>query len=728
MAILKIKQPNGSWAIVGDTSETIKFTEQQLTDEQKKVARENIGAKAEVEEFIELEVDNLDDFVYNYSTNSWNRDPLKSYKIKVQGNPELRPDLETDAYGHHCKVRNGDILRGELLNADDNFKFHLYIKQTLYGGLAGEEHYRYWDEEGESWTKWTKTLDHPVDVIAANTTATPWNDNTIDKVMVFSEQSYAGVYSGVGSAVVNPDDLVNYYGDKHYVSYDKETNLTDDQKKQACDNIGAISTLRGEYIDSLDFIYSNGSWNHYPAGNYCGTSFQDINGEIITSWVLKGIELPISDQYLQYLFTEDNQYVRSIINKEVGKWRRVGIDEYIVKNDLNFTYYPDSDRWDYDPTLKYIRTSGDQIILDCEGVQHSARVRYWTLTGSGNPRATITEPAPGIKEYTLSIKQTLLDTENNMEHYRVYTYYGWSQNGGSVQGSGSWSKWYSNIPWPAINFNSLGEYSSMHAQYGYGPMTLPLVGILPFDNRSSSNDGITGSDTFLIDGNEVIIRLIEANALLRDSTTAYANGDILYYDNMTQTVRGAGLNYEVLKSKLDTMVDKDVNGNVIITGDLTVKGTTHTQDNETLRIADNIIELNSTKVDNSTTLSGIAINKDASSTYGVMYDPTDDTVKFGEGSTNEGVFTFGEGEGAPLAVRDDSSKLDDGAIMIFDKSKNRLVNSGYTIDSFKQWVRDYVETYMSTEIVISNNNAGGETLDINADNYTEENGTLTIGG
>ena len=44
MAILKIKQPNGSWAIVGDTSETIKFTEQQLTDEQKQVARENIGA------------------------------------------------------------------------------------------------------------------------------------------------------------------------------------------------------------------------------------------------------------------------------------------------------------------------------------------------------------------------------------------------------------------------------------------------------------------------------------------------------------------------------------------------------------------------------------------------------------------------------------------------------------------------------------------------------------
>ena len=49
MAILKIKQPNGSWAIVGDTSETIKFTEQQLSEEQKKIARDNIGAASQDE-------------------------------------------------------------------------------------------------------------------------------------------------------------------------------------------------------------------------------------------------------------------------------------------------------------------------------------------------------------------------------------------------------------------------------------------------------------------------------------------------------------------------------------------------------------------------------------------------------------------------------------------------------------------------------------------------------
>lgn len=185
------------------------------------------------------------------------------------------------------------------------------------------------------------------------------------------------------------------------------------------------------------------------------------------------------------------------------------------------------------------------------------------------------------------------------------------------------------------------------------------------------------------------------------------------------------------KKYVDTnFVSKDAQGNVSIAGDLTVQGTTYTQDNETLRIADNIIEINSEKADNTTILSGIAINKDGKSTYGVMYDPTDNTVKFGEGTTNNGVFSFGQNEGAPLAIRDDSSKLDDGAIMIFDKSKNRLVNSGYTIDSFKQWVRDYVETYMSTEIVSTVDTDGSETIEMTvADNLiSEKDGILKIGG
>jgi hypothetical protein len=170
--------------------------------------------------------------------------------------------------------------------------------------------------------------------------------------------------------------------------------------------------------------------------------------------------------------------------------------------------------------------------------------------------------------------------------------------------------------------------------------------------------------------------------------------------------------------------DGTIDGSLTVAGDLVVQGTTHTQDNETLRIVDNIIEINSEKADNATVLSGVAINKNSNSTYGVMYDPTDDTVKFGEGQTKDGEFSFKDGEGAPLAIREDSSNIADGAIMIFDKSKNKLVDSGYTIDGFKQWVKDYIEIYMSTTIV--ENEAGGETMEVSTNSYTEENGTLTI--
>ena len=168
-----------------------------------------------------------------------------------------------------------------------------------------------------------------------------------------------------------------------------------------------------------------------------------------------------------------------------------------------------------------------------------------------------------------------------------------------------------------------------------------------------------------------------------------------------------------------------ITGDLSITGDLTVQGIAHIQDSETSYIASNILELNPTKIDNSTVLSGIAINKDANSTYGVMYDPSDDTVKFGEGTTNAGVFSFNVGEGAPLAVRDDSDDIADGAIMIFDKSKNKLVDSGYTIDTFKQWVRNYVESYMSTEQTIEN---GVLSIRTSENNISEVNGTLMIGG
>ena len=63
------------------------------------------------------------------------------------------------------------------------------------------------------------------------------------------------------------------------------------------------------------------------------------------------------------------------------------------------------------------------------------------------------------------------------------------------------------------------------------------------------------------------------------------------------------------------------------------------------------------------TLSGLAINKNSNETYGIVYDPTSDSVKLGLGSLDENNrFTFSE-SGNPVAVRSDSSLLVDGHLI-----------------------------------------------------------------
>ena len=141
---------------------------------------------------------------------------------------------------------------------------------------------------------------------------------------------------------------------------------------------------------------------------------------------------------------------------------------------------------------------------------------------------------------------------------------------------------------------------------------------------------------------------------------------------------------DVLQSDVDKKLDKTggtISGNLSVQGNLNVAGTTVTQDTETLLVKDNIIVTNSDKAD-LVNLSGLAINKNASQTYGIMYDPTTDSVKLGLGSIDEtGKFTFSE-NGNPVAVRADSSLLVDGHLIKWDATNNRFVDSGKSVDDF----------------------------------------------
>lgn len=125
-------------------------------------------------------------------------------------------------------------------------------------------------------------------------------------------------------------------------------------------------------------------------------------------------------------------------------------------------------------------------------------------------------------------------------------------------------------------------------------------------------DEESASDKFIVDtsGNATIVGSLSA-----------LDGAFEVSDDKTQAVNIAGgLNVD----------------NAVVSGDLVVKGKTISEEHKTLLVEDNIIVTNSNAESLNATFSGIAINtggaNDNPSTAGIMYDPADDTVKFGYGT------------------------------------------------------------------------------------------------
>lgn len=122
-----------------------------------------------------------------------------------------------------------------------------------------------------------------------------------------------------------------------------------------------------------------------------------------------------------------------------------------------------------------------------------------------------------------------------------------------------------------------------------------------------------------------------------------------------------------------------IDGNVTVTGDLTVQGTTITENAETLDVKANVITTNSEGV-SLINLSGLGIRTDATNVYGIMYDPQSDSVKLGLGSLDEdNNFTFNQGEGLPIAVRDDSTAFTDKHVIVWDAAGDKFVDGGKAV-------------------------------------------------
>lgn len=158
---------------------------------------------------------------------------------------------------------------------------------------------------------------------------------------------------------------------------------------------------------------------------------------------------------------------------------------------------------------------------------------------------------------------------------------------------------------------------------------------------------------------------------------------------------------EVTKDYVDSELEKKydktggaITGDVAIQGNLAVSGTTTTEKEKQLLVEDNVIVANANKIDLKALLSGLAINKNENAVYGIMYDPTDDTVKFGEGILDENnKFTFKAGEGLPIAIREDSIKFTNAHLVKWDATKNSFVDAGIDVASLSKKIKSLDLSY-----------------------------------
>lgn len=210
-----------------------------------------------------------------------------------------------------------------------------------------------------------------------------------------------------------------------------------------------------------------------------------------------------------------------------------------------------------------------------------------------------------------------------------------------------------------------------------------------------------------------------------------------YVDNLADELETYTQSVEAKVQTLqETKLDRDggtITGDLAIQGNLTVNGEVVTEKQKTLEVEDNIVYTNANKVELRALLSGLAIYKDGTNLYGILYDPATDSVKLGIGYRDDnGVFHFNANDGSPVAVREDSSKLIDKHIMIWDSATNKLVDSGKTTEDFVDLVSEqtigglkkFAEeiqadkgVYSSGDIVV--NDSVLKTIDTNKDLVTE---------
>jgi hypothetical protein len=140
--------------------------------------------------------------------------------------------------------------------------------------------------------------------------------------------------------------------------------------------------------------------------------------------------------------------------------------------------------------------------------------------------------------------------------------------------------------------------------------------------------------------------------------------------------------HSTIKTSGNATFEKDV----LIEGDLTVKGLTTSEQHTTVTVEDNLLVLNTYKTEEgfkpaSTQETGIVFCL-GDKTYGLLLD-SEGTVSLGEGILNSDAdnnksFVWTENTKYPLALRD-LSDSDDGYLLSWNKEHNHIVSSQKTV-------------------------------------------------
>lgn len=213
------------------------------------------------------------------------------------------------------------------------------------------------------------------------------------------------------------------------------------------------------------------------------------------------------------------------------------------------------------------------------------------------------------------------------------------------------------------------------------------------DTKDTTNLSLI--NTIYKDNNSNILQIsgpVQTNDSLTTKLGILSEGAIYVDDNITSEkdllIMG-DVDLATQGGKTTVYGDASFNQNVTIQGNLSVSGTTTTVDTETLKVKDNIIVTNSDKKE-LIDLSGIAINTNATDTYGIMYNPTSKTVNLGLGKIDEnGKFEYNENEGSPLAIRDNSDNFTKDHLVSWDADKKELVDGGLDKTNVKNLVDNF---------------------------------------